>query len=407
MKPNFVSDKISKVSDSKPLLKPSSRRIIIGVVATALIVSGATLYYVSRFRRNAAVTQLNSNQVTKTGVAALGYLQPEGEVIGLSAPISSNGMGSRIADLRVEEGEWVEKGKVVAVLDNFESLQAAVMQAKQRVEVAKANLAQVQAGAKAGEVEAQSATIARLKADRQGQLNAQDQTVTRLEAEMANAQKEYARYQSLFQEGAITASQLDSKQLTMTTAQKQWHEAQVERNRIETTFQEQINAAQATLNQIAEVRPTDLQAAQAEVQSALADVAKAEADLNLAYVRAPIAGRVLKIHTRPGEVVSERGILALGQTQQMNVVAEVYELDVGKVRIGQSAAITSDAFSGTLNGKVTEIGLQVNSQTVLSTDPVADVDQRVVEVEIQLDPTGSQRVASFTNLQVNVVIDLN
>lgn len=375
-------------------------------MAAALAMSGVTLHFVSRFRRSAASADSGVNQVTKTAISSLGYLQPEGEVIDLSAPILPNGMGSRVAQLAVEEGDWVKQGEMVAVLDNVESLQAAVMQAERRVEVARANLAQVQAGAKVGELEAQTATIARLQADLQGQLNAQDQVLTRLEAELKNAQREYARYQELFDAGAITASQLDSQQLEMITAQEQWNEAQVQRSRIATTFQEQINAAQATLNQIAEVRPTDIQAAQAEVQRSIADVVKAKADLDLAYVRAPIAGQILKIHTRPGEVVGDRGILALGQTQQMNVVAEVYELDVAHVQVGQSATITSDVFPGTLHGEVAQVGFQVNPQNILSTDPVADVDQRIIEVKIRLDPNDSQQVASLTNLQVSVVIDL-
>jgi HlyD family secretion protein len=89
----------------------------------------------------------------------------------------------------------------------------------------------------------------------------------------------------------------------------------------------------------------------------------------------------------------------------MNVVAEVYELDVSKVRIGQKATITSHAFSGNLSGKVTEVGLQVNPQDVLSTDPTADVNSRIVEVKIRLDPPDSQKVSSLTNLQVNVAIN--
>jgi len=70
-----------------------------------------------------------------------------------------------------------------------------------------------------------------------------------------------------------------------------------------------------------------VQAAQAEVGRAKAAVEKAKADLDLAYVRSPRDGRVLKIHARPGEVVSkqEEGILKLGQTDQMYAVAEVYE----------------------------------------------------------------------------------
>ncbi|HAA30372.1 MAG TPA: HlyD family secretion protein, partial [Cyanobacteria bacterium UBA8553] len=43
--------------------------------------------------------------------------------------------------------------------------------------------------------------------------------------------------------------------------------------------------------------------------------------------------RILKIHTRPGETVdAKEGIAELGQTDQMLVVAEVYESDISKVR---------------------------------------------------------------------------
>ncbi|PSB57228.1 HlyD family secretion protein, partial [filamentous cyanobacterium CCP1] len=94
-----------------------------------------------------------------------------------------------------------------------------------------------------------------------------------------------------------------------------------------------------------------------------------------------------------------------GQTHQMNVIAEVYELDINNVQVGQRATMTSHAFSGELHGTVTRTGLQINPQNILSTDPAADVDRRIVEVKIRLDPDDSQRVSSLTNLQVNVLID--
>lgn len=68
--------------------------------------------------------------------------------------------------------------------------------------------------------------------------------------------------------------------------------------------------------------------AQAEIDSAIAAQRRAEAKLNLAYVRAPINSQVLKIHTRPGEVVSSNGIVELGQTDRMYTVAEIYETDI-------------------------------------------------------------------------------
>lgn len=401
MKPDLISE-------NKPLLKPSGRWAIAATAIVALIVSGAALTQVFRFQRSTPVSSSNLATATssKSAVSALGYLRPEGEVINLSAPATLNGVGvNRVAQVLVKEGDKVQKGQAIAILDNQQNLQAAVQLAQEEVKVAQANLAKVKAGAKQGELEAQKATIARLEAEMQGQLTAQDKTIARLEAEYNNSQTEYQRYQQLFQAGAVAASLLDSKQLTLKTAREQVDEAKVNRNRIEATFQKQIEAARSTLNQMAEIRPTDVQAAQAEISRAIANVAKARSELDLAYIRAPIDGQVLKINTRAGEVVSNKGIVALGQTDRMNVVAEVYELDVNKVQVGQKATITSNVFSGKLYGTVTHVGLQINPQDVLTTDPTADVDRRVVEVKIRLNPADSQRVSAFTNLQVKVVIN--
>lgn len=373
----------------------------------ALAISGTMLHYAARFSQRSAISDPAPVQSEQTAVSALGYLQPEGDVIHLSAPASATGLGSRVAKLLVDEGEWVEAGDIIAVLDNYETLQASVKQAEQSVAVAKAHLAQVQAGAKTGELEAQKAAIAQLQADLEGQLSAQNQTLARLEAELANARTEYDRYQLLFQEGAITASQRESRYLEMINAQEQRDNAQVNLDRLKATYQEQINAAQATLNQIAEVRPTDVQAANAQVESSLADVAKAKANLDLASVRAPISGQILDIYSRPGEMIGDQGIAAIGHTEQMNVIAEVYELDVDDIQIGQTATVTSNAFPADLQGEVVQIGSQVNAQNTLSTDPVADIDRRVIEIKIRLQPSDSQRVSSFTNLQVSVVIDTN
>lgn len=314
--------------------------------------------------------------------------------------------GSRVAKLLVNEGDKVKTGQVIAILDNHQNLLASLKLATEQVKVAQANLAQVKAGAKRGELEAQKATIEGLDAEMQGQLTAQKQTIARLQAQLNTAKAEYERYDKLFADGAIAASQLDSKQLAMKSAQQELLEAKANRDRIEATTIRQIKAAEATLEKMAEVRPTDVQAARAEIDKARANVAKVQADLELAYIRAPKNGQILKIHTRAGETVGNRGIVALGQTDRMNVIAEIYELDVGKVRVGQKATITSNVFSGKLYGKVAQIGLQVNPQDVLTTDPTADVNRRIVEVKIRLNPESSRKASALTNLQVNIVIDI-
>ncbi|MEG4391274.1 HlyD family efflux transporter periplasmic adaptor subunit [Microcoleus sp. BROC3] len=173
------------------------------------------------------------------------------------------------------------------------------------------------------------------------------------------------------------------------------------------TGQEQINQAKANLDQIGEVRAEDVQAAQAAVESAIATKQKAQVDLNLSYVKAPVSGSILKVHTRQGERINtEDGIVELGRTDQMYAVAEVYETDIGKVRNGQRASISSPVFAGTLEGTVARVGKQVGKKDVLNTDPAADTDARVIEVRIRLDPESSKKVATLTNLQVEVKINI-
>lgn len=378
---------------------------ILGLIAT-LASGGALFYGLSRFqstqKSSAPLPTVTVPKITK--VTSLGRLEPAQEVIQLSAPTSAD--GSRVAQLLVKQGDKVRSGQVVAVLDSRDRLLAALEQAKEKVRVAQASLAQVKAGAKAGEINAQKATIARLEAEQQGEISAQVATVARLEAQLRNAQTEYQRYQSLYQSGAISSSNRDSKGLTLETVQQQLNEAKANLNRIKQAKQEQLKEAKATLNRIAEVRPVDVQASQAQVNDARASVKKAQADLDLAYVRSLRDGRILKIHTWPGEVVGNEGIADMGQTDQMYVVAEVYESDVGKVRQGQRALVTGSAFSGELAGTVDEIGWQIRKQDVLNTDPVADIDGRVVEVKIRLDAAANSKVAHLTNLQVKVAIEL-
>ena len=385
-------------------VNPRVQRLGILAVIAALASGGIIFYGLSSFQ-STQKSSLPPPSVPKiTKVTALGRLEPRGEVIQLSAPTSAE--GSRVAQLLVKQGDKVSSGQVVAILDSRDRLMAALEQAKEQVRVAEARLAQVKAGAKTGEINAQAATIARLEAEQQGDTSAQTATVARLEAQLRNAETEYQRYQTLYQSGAISSSTRDSKRLALETVQQQLNEAQANLNRIKEAKREQLNEAKATLSQIAEVRPVDVQVAQAEVNNAIAAVKKAQADLDLAYVKAPREGQILKIHAWSGEVVKTDGIADLGQTDQMYVVAEVYESDVSKVRSGQRASITSKAFSEELQGTVDEIGLQIRKKDVLSTDPVADVDARVVEVKIRLDAAATAKVAGLTNSQVKVAIAL-
>lgn len=429
-----------KLSAPSGTLTPRST-FALSIVAT-LIVGGSGIYAARQFQ--SGESQIAENALVSspkiTVVTALGRLEPKGEVIKLSAPTSAE--GSRVDRILVEEGDRVKAGEVIAILDSQNRLQAALEEAQERVRVTQANLMQVKAGAKEGEIAAQRATVARIKTEttsqiaaqnavvaridteRQNAIAAQQATITRLESELANAQIEYQRYQTLYQEGAISASIRDSKRLTLDRSAQQLKEAQANLDlislgqaqqikeaqanlaRISTGGEEQIKEAEATLDRIAEIRPVDVKAAQAEVNQAQAAVKRAQANLDQAYVKSPRDTQVLKIHNRPGEIITSEGIAELGETSQMYAVAEIYESDIKEVKNGQNVQITSDSFPGELKGTVERIGLQVKKQNVINTDPSANIDNRVVEVRIRLDPTSSQKVTGLTNLQVKVAINI-
>jgi HlyD family secretion protein len=393
-----------EVTAGNPSSKHLSRPLSTLAIAATLAAIGVTAYTLWQWRSPQSSTiqpAITSTPEIKT-VTALGRLEPEGEIVQLSAPVSAE--GSRVDQLLVKEGDRVRKGQVIAVLNSYGTLETTLAEAQERVRVAQAKLDQVRAGAKTGEIQAQRSRIAQLNADRVGELNAQVAIVARLEAEVQNAQVEYQRYESLYQTGAISASQRDSKRLTLTTAQRQLQEAQAALDRIRSSRQEQVNEARATLDRIAEVRPVDVQVAQAEVKQALAAVERAKADLEQSHVRSPQDGQVLKIHTRPGELIGNDGIVEIGQTQQMVAIAEVYESDIKTLRPGQTARVTSDSIDGELIGKVEQIGYKVLRQDIVNTDPSANIDGRIVEVKVRLDADSSRKVARLTNQQVKVMI---
>jgi HlyD family secretion protein len=380
--------------------KPSPNRwLIIPLVALSIGGTTAGLFW----HRSASVPAPQPVSVPIKTITALGSLKPKGEVIQLSASASSQ--PSRIEQLLVKEGDIVKVGQTIAILDNRDRLQAALEEANEQVNIAQAKLAQIQAGAKQGEISAQQATIARLDAQRQGDVAAQTATVERIRAEVRNALTESQRYESLYRDGAISASQRDNKRLTLETAQKNLQEAQSVLQRTQTTSLPQLGEAKANLDRIAEVRVVDVMAAQAEINHANAAVKQAQANLEQAFVKSPQNGTVLKINSRAGEVVSNSGIVEMGQTNQMYAVAEVYQSDINRVRVGQKVRVISESLPGNLQGKVERIGAQVRRQTIVNTDPSTNIDSRIVEVHAALDQESSQKASKFTNLQVKVVME--
>lgn len=396
----------------KPFLSKVGTKWTIGLSLLGLATLGGTIFYGLQLINSQSSQSEPEEEITPVveGVTALGRLEPQGEVIDISASTSVS--GARIAELKVEEGDKVRENQIIAILDDRDRLLAAVEKAKKDVKVAQANLEIVKAGAQTGEINAQAATVRRLQAQLQGEITNQEATINRLEANLRLARKEYERYLSLARDGAISASDLDQRRLELDNARELLNEAIANQNLKIAPLEQQIREAQANLDRIKEIRPVDVQQAQAEVERAIAILKQAEEDLKLVYVRTPIRGQIIQVNARPGEVISSlgdgqnSGIVKLGQTEKMVAVAEVKESDISLVKLGQRAVVTSlnGSFPGEVRGSVAQVGLQIAKQDVLDTDPAADTDARVIEVDIRLDQEDSEKVANLTNAKVVIKI---
>lgn len=411
---------------------------VLGLAGLATLSTiGTSTYVLTQAKPNAA--PVVSQASTTLRVSALGRLQPESEILKLAAPLELD--GDRVSELQVKEGDRVNRNQIIAVLDSQSRLSDEVQQAREQVKLAQAKLAQVRAGAKDGEINAQGSTIDRLNAQQSGDLEAQREslakleaqeigdrnvqaaTIAKLNAELKNARAEFQRYESLKTSGAVSQSLLDSKRLAVETAQQRVNEAiaigtrtnntndrlireaRAVLTRTEETGETQVSEARAKLSSITEVRPVEVQVAQAEVKTMIAALKRAETALEKAYIRAPIAGQILKIYTRIGEKQSTKGIAELAQTDKMVAIAEVYQTDIEKVRTGQNVRITSPAFTGELQGTVSQIDRQVSQQKVFSSQPGENLDRRIIEVKIRIQDSDRPRISGLTNLQVQTLIE--
>lgn len=383
----------------------NSRHLWLGGIFLATLATGISIYSVVSSSKPNIPNNTPAIASAPLPVTALGRLEPEGEVMRLAAPVVLD--GDRLKELRVQVGDRVKAGQIIAVLDASDRFADEVAQAKAQVEIAQAEFARVSAGAKQSEIQAQEASILRLQADLRGSEASQSATISRWQSEVRTAETELARFQQLYAQGAVSSSVLDTKRLTAETARAQLQEALSNRDRLANTLQAQVLEATSTRDRIAEVRPVDIATKAREVDSAIAALKRAETNLSQAYIRAPRDGQVLKIRTRLGEKVSNDGIVELGATDRMVAVLEVYQTEIDRVKVGQSAAISGQAFQGEVKGIVSQVGLQVERQRQATNQAGENLDRRVIEVKVRLSPEDSRRVAAFTNLQVQGKIQLS
>jgi len=278
-------------------------------------------------------------------VSALGRLEPQGGIIRIGAPSTSSAIsGSLLAELLVSKGDYVNKGDILAVTDSNALLQVGLKRAEDELKLAILTLEAIQ------------------------------------------SQSEEACVKAKF-------SKKESERRT---------------NLLKRKLSSEEEAEQALGD--AEAKMASCMTAKANIRVAESKIIREQTNVELqkvaverSVIKAPFKSRVLDILLQAGEFIGSRGILELGRVDRMYAIAEVYETDIGQVKIGQKATIISNVLPEPLYGKVEFIHLKVHKQDEIDTDPAASKDARIIEVEILLDKP--ELADDLTYLQVEVIFD--
>jgi HlyD family secretion protein len=243
-------------------------------------------------------------------------------------------VGGRIVELRVDEGDRIEAGGVIARLDTEDTmLQVARMRADRTTAVAQLRL--LEAGSRAEDIRQARAQVDAATAD-----------AAAVEAEVKAAQLDLDRFQALLTANAGSVKQRDDAQarLDAATARQRGGE-------------DRVRSARETLARLeAGTRPEEIQTARARVAAADAQIAVLEKSVRDASVVSPISGIVTQKLVDQGEIIA-RGTPLVVITDLDHAWANLFvpEPMVPKVAIGQAATVLTDAGGPGIEGKVTYI----------------------------------------------------
>lgn len=374
-------------------------------------------------------------------VYALGHLQPAEGVISISA---LPGERLKALDPDVVENELTPANGILGVLTSYDmgktqlgaltkKAELSDLKRNHEIEIAKAQLAQAEAG------------LAQAEA-KQIELGLQGGKLGALEEASRLAAAEYAQLQDLSQSDLelVTAHQLakQANQMEMANqdfriASQSYASTQDAANKAVTAAQANIAVAKMTLEQLAQgydkqaIEQEMIVAAETLKYSVLlapnvpASDLQNVTDIQLAQERyadqpetcGPYT--VLKIFVRPGEFITRTPIVQLADLSEMVCIAEVYEADINNLEVNQQVTLRSHAFSGIyadgkdaggnadgtggIQGTVERIGSLIASPGLANRNPLAPADRSVVEVRILItDPAAIAHAAKRVGLQVTV-----
>jgi HlyD family secretion protein len=271
-------------------------------------------------------------------------------------------VSGNIMALYADFNSKVTKGQLIARIDPS-PLQAKVDQAQANVQAAQANAISAQANVQKAlaSVQAANAAVANARAG-----------VVKAQAAANDAKIKAERRVTLAKEGVLSKEDMET---AMQGASSAAADVEAEQAQVKAA-EDNVKVAQAEV----EAAKTQMSATQAQVKQAQASLHAAQIDLDNTFIKAPVDGVVVSRNVDVGQTVAASlAAPTLFQIAQdltkMQVDTNVSEADVGRVKVGQAASFTVDAYPGRVfRGAVTAVRqAPINVQNVITYDVVVGV----------------------------------
>jgi HlyD family secretion protein len=395
-------------------------RWLMGLITAGVLVVGTTtvLKVTHQNTNKQDISKLTVPVVAKSvtvRITASGKVQPV-----QSVNISPKNPGI-ISDLDIEQGEKVQKGQIIARMDNSE-IKMRILQYQANVEEAKAQLAESLAGSRPEEIAQAKARVAQAKAqlaiirggNRSQEIDQAKAAVDSAKAQVELTQARVKRYQGLAKAGAISQDSLEQYISENKRAKASLEEAQARLSLQKAgNRNEDIKSQEAVVAQEQETmgklengnRPEEIARLKASVAGAVAQLKQQEVQLEDTIIRAPFAGVVTQKYANIGAFVTpttsaststsatSSSIVALAMG--LEVLAQVPEADIGRISQGQQVEIVADTYPD-----------QVFKGRVRLIAPEAVVEQGVTsfQVRVVID-SGADKLRSGLNVDLTFLGD--
>ncbi|MBD2563264.1 MULTISPECIES: efflux RND transporter periplasmic adaptor subunit [Nostoc] len=394
-------------------------RWLMGLIAGGVLVVGtATTYTLVNQGTKEDIAQLTVPVAAKNVTLRI---TASGKVVPVqSVNISPKNPGV-LSQLYVEQGDRIQQGQILARMDSA-SIEAQRSQYRANLAQSQAQLAQALAGSRPQEIAQARARLAQAQAQlAQAQAGNRPQEIAQAQSQVDAAQakvnytsEQVKRYQYLYKEGAEKKQLLDQAISEDKSARASLEEAKKRLSLVQSgTRTEEIVQRQAAVNEARAAlvlledgtRSEEIVQRQAAVAAAEAQLKGVQVQLDETIIRAPLSGIVTQKYANVGAFVtpttsastsaSATSSSIVAVARGLEVLAQVPEADLGRIKPGQQVEIIADAYPD-----------QIFKGNVRLIAPEAVVEQGVTsfQVRVALD-TGTDKLRSGLNVDLTFLGD--